>query len=72
MTAAQLAAMSDEQLLEHFKQYLDVTRPERVKRKREESIQPEVYLSPQKKAALAALAAEGIEIDMRRLKRRVR
>ena len=56
-----LIAMSPADIEKHFSQYLDVTRPERVKKKEEEK--PIVYLSPQKQAALAALQAENPDLD---------
>lgn len=72
--AAQLEAMSDTQLLEHFKQYLTVTRPELAPKRQAKSstaYQPVIPLSPQKQAMLAMLASEGVDMGFlnRRKKR---
>jgi hypothetical protein len=61
--AATLEKMTDEQLLEHFKPYLTVTRPELVVRKTNEPKPQQVYIPPAKKAALALLAEEGIDLS---------
>ena len=61
-----LQAMTDEQLLEHFKQYLCVTRPEQIRATREVSRpkqQPIIYISPAKKAALEMLQANGVDLS---------
>ncbi len=65
-SASQLEAMSDAELLKHFQQYLDVTRPERVaERKQTNNPKPhvQIYLSPAKKAAMAMLADEGVDLS---------
>ena len=69
-SAEQLKAMSDEELLKHFQNYLCVTRPEQAAKPRSEPSTPPVYISPQKKAALAALAAEGVDVSFMRRKKR--
>lgn len=70
-SAEQLEKMSDAQLLEHFQKYLNVTRPEKAAAIREQrrptnntpkSVTP-VYLSPQKKLALAAMQEAGIDME---------
>lgn len=62
-SAEQLEKMSDEELLEHFKKYLDVTRPERITRKQTTMYQePVAPVSIEKKNAL--LKAEELGIDM--------
>lgn len=68
--AATLEAMSDAQLHEHFKKYFPVTRPELVARPRTQTATktPTVYLSPQKKAALAELQDLGIDLSFMRRK----
>jgi hypothetical protein len=65
-----LKAMTDEELLQHFKQYLDVTRPELAIRPKTMLDKPmqQVYADPKKKAALAALADSGIDLSFMRKK----
>ena len=60
----ELAKLTTTQLEEVLKPYFNVTRPElapkSVKGMRQET---QVYLSPQKRAALAALQDEGIDLS---------
>lgn len=64
----QLKAMSDAVLLEHFQKYLTVTRPELVT-KPTKTTTPEIIIDPKKKAAMAMLAAEGIDLGFLRKKK---
>lgn len=64
----QLKAMSDAVLLEHFQKYLTVTRPE-LATKPTKTITPEIIIDPKKKAAMAMLAAEGIDMSFMRKKK---
>jgi hypothetical protein len=71
LSADQLEKLSDEQLLEYFKPYLDVTRPERAKReKQKETKLIQVQLSPQKQAALKALAESGVDLSFLNARRK--
>lgn len=69
-TAEQLKAMTDEELLKHFQQYLIVTRPDQVQRVKQqpEKEMQKVYMSPAKKQALAELEASGIDISFMKRK----
>lgn len=76
--AAQLSAMSDAELLEHFKPYLSVTRPElaraastttSVGRHYAEQKQLPIYNDKQK-AALELMAANGVDVSF--MKRRIK
>lgn len=67
-TAAQLEALSDKQLEEILKPHFPNTRPEMVVKKEKQSNEPQLYLSPQKKAALAALEADGLDISFMKRK----
>lgn len=68
-SSEQLEQMTDSQLLEYFKPFLTVTRPEYAAReraiKKTESQKPSMpVLSPQKQAALRQLSQEcGMEFD---------
>lgn len=64
-----LEKMDDATLLAHFKQYFPLTRPEMAARpKGGATMKPVVQLSPQKQAALAALAATGVDVSFMRKK----
>jgi len=65
MSATQLAAITDTQLLEWFEKegFLNVTRPERITQARQKEQQPAMYFSPQKQAAFEKLRADGVDID---------
>ena len=64
-SADELEKMSDAQLLEHFKQYLDVTRPERARLVKPKSQhEPVPFVSPGKKRALEALQDMGLDLDL--------
>lgn len=68
-SAEQLEAMTDAQLTEHFKKYFPVTRPEQARVVRQTAAErqaPAIYLSPQKKAALAALQDDGVDLSFMR------
>jgi len=68
-SADELAKLSDAQLLEHFKPYLDVTRPERARlMKPKPQHEPAVFVSPGKKRALESLAKMGLDMDLFRKK----
>jgi hypothetical protein len=72
LTAEQIAAMSDEELLKHFNPFLDITRPERVRQVKQKEMKIEqIVLSPQKQAALAMLKESGVDLSFlnRRKKR---
>ena len=78
MSASELEAMTDEQKMEVFKPCLNVTRPElaRVINKQETRVMrnaPVIQMDSKKKAALAMLAAEGMDMSflnrMRKVKR---
>ena len=58
--AVTLEAMTDEQLLTHFKPFLNVTRPELAPKKRTNPDQPIPFVIKQKMAKLQAL---GIDLD---------
>lgn len=62
-SAEQLKAVSDAELLKHFEKYLCVTRPELAQRPTQQKTFVEQIIDPKKKAALAALAAEGIDLS---------
>jgi hypothetical protein len=64
--AATLEKMSDAELLEHFKPYLDVTRPERARTiaKKQTQHEPKQFISPGKKRAMEALSNLGIDMDL--------
>ena len=62
-SADELEAMSDAELLEHFKQYLDVTRPERAPKQINKE-QRMVQANPKLKAGLDLAKSLGIQIDM--------
>lgn len=70
-SAAQLKAMTDEQLMEHFKKYLDVTRPERVQANKPKQEQL-IYIPPTKAAALKMLEDQGVDLSFLRKKFRTR
>lgn len=61
-----LEKMTDTELLAHFEPFLKVTRPElaekpRAKVENKQSVMQ--FMSPEKKAKLAALAAEGVDVS---------
>ncbi len=68
-SADQLKAMSDAQLLEHFQKYLTVTRPELATKPTKTTMKETIIVDPKKKAALAMLAAEGIDMSFLRKKK---
>lgn len=59
--ADELEKLTDAQLLEHFKPFFNVTRPEFAQKQKKQE-QPTMYLSPQKQAMLRLLADEGVDI----------
>jgi hypothetical protein len=67
--AAKLELMTDEQLLEHFKPMLDITRPERqTKTKTQE--QTILQMNPQFAKGVALAKSLGIEIPVYRTKKK--
>jgi predicted nucleotide-binding protein (sugar kinase/HSP70/actin superfamily) len=71
LSAEQLAALTDEQLLAYFKPFLDVTRPERIKREKQKEIKLiQIQLSPAKQAALKALQESGVDMDFLKARRK--
>lgn len=62
LTADKLEKLTDKELEDILKPYFIHTRPELVVRAQPKKQEPQVYLSPQKKAALALLAAEGMDL----------
>jgi len=61
--ASTLEKMSDAELLKHFEQYLNVTRPERARVNKPQPKSQTTFISPGKARALQALQAMG-DIDM--------
>lgn len=70
LTADKLEKLTDKELEEILKPYYNVTRPELAPKKQTTMQQPQLYLSPQKRAALAMLEAEGIDMSFLQRKRR--
>ncbi len=68
--AATLKKMTDIELLEHFKQYLTVTRPELAAKQPRTTQQPAIKLDPKKQAALATLAAGGLDLSFMKRKKK--
>ncbi len=68
--AETLKKMTDTELLEHFKQYLTVTRPELAAKQPRTTQQPGLKLDPKKQAALAALAAGGLDLSFMKRKKK--
>lgn len=65
-SAAQLEALSDKELLEHFQKYLTVTRPELATKPVNSKPKEQVYVpqyTAQQKLALEQLAAEGVDLQ---------
>lgn len=63
--ANQLIAMSDQQLLEHFKQYLNVTRPEFAPKPKAPTNKPtSVASTPQFAKKVEQLKALGLDINI--------
>lgn len=61
-SAAQLEAISDEELLKHFQKYLTTTRPEMaVKKSPPKPIQQEMIMTPEKYKKLELLREMGID-----------
>lgn len=66
-SADKLEKMTDAELLEHFKPFLDVTRPERASVRRvitqnNNSKQPAITMTPEKQKAFELLANQGVDI----------
>jgi len=72
-SADELEKMSDEQLLQHFQKYLNVTRPEIARMERTTSVvsRPVEVLTEKKKNMLALLAAEGVDTGLMMRRRRI-
>jgi len=65
-----LKALSDDELRKILEPYFNVTRPERQLKVEKKTIEPQMYLSPQKKAALAMLQEEGLDLGFLTRKKR--
>lgn len=61
-SADELEKMTDAELLEHFKPYLSVTRPELAVKPVRAIEQSPVFIDPKKKRAMEALAAAGLDM----------
>lgn len=70
LTADKLEKLTDKELEEILKPYYNVTRPELAPKKQTIMQQPQLYLSPQKRAALALMEDEGIDMSFLQRKRR--
>lgn len=68
--AETLRRMTDAELLKHFEQYLIVTRPELAAKQPRKVEQPAIKLDPKKQAALAALAAGGLDLSFMKRKKK--
>jgi hypothetical protein len=69
-SADKLEKMSDADLLKHFAQYLDVTRPERARVTKPQQQKKAPYMTPQKARALKVLGSiDGIDMDLFRRKK---
>jgi hypothetical protein len=68
-TAEQLEKMTDEQLLEHFKSFLDVTRPDRARTKNP-SMNRAIVITPEMQKKMAFLEANGIDPSFIKQKRK--
>lgn len=66
-TADKLKALSDEELDKVLRPYYTVTRPELIVRK-EKKEEPQMYLTPAKKEALALLQESGVDISFMKRK----
>lgn len=62
LSADELCKLSNEELTKILSPYFAVTRPEMIVRTEKKQEAP-VYISPQKQAALALLAEEGVDIS---------
>lgn len=71
LTSDKLKALSEEELRKILEPYFNVTRPERIEKVTvSKPAAEQIYLSPQKKAALAMLAEEGVDMSFLKGKRR--
>lgn len=66
-----LEKLKDDELLAIFKSYFPTCRPEMIVRKAKKVVMEEqVYISPQKRAALALLEERGVDLSF--MKRKIR
>lgn len=63
LPASELKKLTDKQLEEILAPYFPQTRPEMVVKEKKVEQQPQLYLSPQKQAALKALEEDGIDLS---------
>lgn len=70
LSADRLKALSVESLTEILKPYFTITRPELAPKRTERKESPILKLSPEKRAALALMSEEGVDLSF--LKRRNR
>ena len=72
LSGTELKKLTDEELDKVLRPYYIVTRPECVIRTEKKSQQTEmaINLTPQKRAALALMAEEGIDLSFLRMKRK--
>ena len=71
LTSDKLKALTDEQLKEILSPYFTVTRPElAIKPQQYKQKEMAIPLTPQKRAALALMADEGIDLSFLRTKKK--
>lgn len=70
LSGEKLKALSDAELTEILKPYFNVTRPELAPRKTERKDNLILKISPEKRAALALLSEEGVDLSFLKLKRK--
>lgn len=63
LTPEKLEALSDKELDEILKPYYMITRPEIAPKPQKKQEEAQLYFSPQKRAALAMLAEEGVDLS---------
>lgn len=69
-SAAQLKAMTDAELLQHFQQYFPTTRPELVIRSQNRQPVQQIVLTPQKQAVMQMMAAQGVDLSFLRRRKK--
>lgn len=70
LTSDKLKALSNDELTAILSPYFTVTRPELVVRKTPERQQAIVNISPEKRAALALMSEEGIDLSFLRKRKK--
>ena len=71
LSADKLESLSNEQLTEILKPYFTVTRPELAPKQNSSGYrQEQIPLTPQKRAALALMAEEGLDLGFLRMKKK--